>query len=404
MNKKYFVLCLLLLFVSAFVKAESFLFLSYEQFQSLSVQEKKLYMTEIRKLNLEFESTLNSLSAANAKWSLLLRIFGEYEATAGTKRIGQNFDNLTADANDEISTTDNRMENAKINNLLDHAQRYLTTYYDSPSPLRLDAAIGKFAQAYDRLNALLSKNLSGEEKKNAQKNLIALKETQQDLQTIDYSLASFHKPIANMLKKVLAKPDVAILMTNDSEAPTAKKEESRSNLPVLKPATTLKSTVSHFTCLYAGFVIKKPKCETPTELPAAFTLVEISKFEFKCEEKKQAMCNPMIFGYKNEKSAYCVEPLSDASKACEDISNNTENQKRIYKIWNNSANKKAYSDYHAELQKICNLSVQKSTDILKTCHIVQAQFNKVMLSELPTAIAKSEVKIPVTDYGARRDQ
>lgn len=79
-------------------------------------------------------------------------------------------------------------------------------------------------------------------------------------------------------------------------------------------------------CMYAGWVIKKDPCTSPSSWPRDFHIEGVDRSRMKCEGT--ALCNPLLFGVRlppdcdnfsdcpERASALCVDKSQDASRRC----------------------------------------------------------------------------------------
>lgn len=360
------------------VHAESFTFLSYGEFQSLTSSEKKFYVQAVQKVSIDFEEHMSSLSAQGAKWSALFKNFSGSEAQAS---------DLQADNVHERSLNDVRMENAKISYVIARAKMLARVSSQHAGPATKQYATELFNDAYERVNILAKKSMSTEEKINFLQNLNALRSAQQEVGKQDSSVNSKANSIDQLIattghgRSSVESAPPRPFAAAATEIITEKYDRTPADNP--NPAAPR--------CIYAGFVVKKTKCEAVTLLPEDFYLAEINNNTFKCDPADgDILCNPLVFGFKNTDTAYCTKRSVSASSECSRTSDNIDNARRLIALWNNPKNKDALEQYQNDLNQICELAKSKNNDVSKTCKVVQAQFNAKLQAQL---IVDSRAKI-----------
>ncbi|MBC7420175.1 MAG: hypothetical protein H7328_05555 [Bdellovibrio sp.] len=379
---------LLTTFLISHAQADSFLFLTYEEIQTLTPAEKKAYINSVKQISNDFDDSISALKSQNAKWSFLFDGL-KTKVVHAAEPIGDNIH--------ERSPNDIRMENAKISYVIARSQMLarITTY---SGPGTKQYAKELYDDSYERLQLLSKRQLSDEERKNFVKNLNALREAQTDVAKIDPRILKYDHSLDNLISnfgsnkkskkqeeveietEYKAKPSATLapppLPTQDTmrPAPIEGKYKESKMITESRPSPS---------CIYAGFIIQKAKCSPPTSLPTGFSLKEISSSDFRCGKPGgTVMCNPLLFGYKNSGTAYCLEPAVNASAECSHLSDNTENIKRLLALWGNPENKKVIEQYQSDLNQLCDSKTQTSPDVLKTCKVIQAHFNSKAQAEL----------------------
>ncbi len=100
------------------------------------------------------------------------------------------------------------------------------------------------------------------------------------------------------------------------------------------------------------------------------------------------MCHPLIFGYKDSKTAYCTTRSGSASVNCTRESDSSENTKRLLAIWDNPANAKAIEQYQRELNALCDTTNEISKDVQKSCQVIADRFDNKSKANLVLASHK----------------
>ncbi len=394
--------------------AEEFLFLSFEEYQGLSSGEKKFYINEVRKVTLGFEDHMNSISSTHAKWKFVFSNFIQ-DVDANNNR---NFNNLQMPSSNSV-TSNIAEENARINHEFDLWHNNISFVKKNkgvrPTMGTEKNSIEHFNRIYSRIQTLSKKTLTPDQAKNFRSNVTLFGQMYADMAKVEPSIRSKKSEIETFVAKHRAhtgsasakSSSVSTKSTNSSTKPSAPQNSASitatskaivdqaavntQNLTaqsdVIRRAPTETAALK---CIYAGFIIKKLKCEAPTLLPDGFIIKEISNANFKCATSSgSVICNPLIFGYKNSETPYCTDRSVSASANCSRSADNTDNITRLLAIWSNPENKKAIEDYQSELKKLCDPATQKSADVIKTCMVVQAQFNNKVRAELFIASHKN---------------
>ncbi len=357
-NSYIIAMAVTLLLTPSVKAAGQFQFLDYQEFQNLTSGEKKIYIDAVQKVSIAFEDSLSSLSSRNAKWSAL---FSSPAAQAEMK----------ADNTYESSDNDTRMENAKLSYLIGRIPLYDSTQASQKGDGIKQHIKDVYANAYVRMLKLSKKKMSSTENKYFAQNLKSLRKAQDIVMKYEPGMANERKAID------------ALSQQFQVQDKSGKKSAPKYTEIITEKAADQVATPH---CIYAGFLITKSKCEAPIALPAGFELKEISTKDFKCDVGQgNVICNPLVFGYKNSKTAYCTSKSISPSKECSRASDNLDNAKRLLAMWNNPENKNAIQIYQNELKSLCDPSKQRSSDVLKTCKVVQAQFNGRLQAEVVVA-------------------
>lgn len=391
------ILLITLLFFSSISFADNFLLFTHEQFLNLNSSEQKLYINEVRKVIFALEESNHTSFKNKSKWTYLFELIKIQEANAtATDQLGSS----------RIVVTDPREENARISHMHTLIFNLIKSAYGpiGSEVLRKEAR-DTFNQTLTRIQNLSKKDLTAEQKANLGSNVKDMKDNYDLLVQKDPSIRTTLpelQRLAQQFPKVVVaseprKPRASKLTdTKPAVGTTATTPAAAAKPPATATASAPAAPSSNLRCIYAGFVIKKTRCEPNQILPDEYSLKEITdKNKFKCANESDVLCNPLVFGFKSVESPYCTSRSSTASRNCEEQANNTENLARIQKVWKNPENKKVYESFHADLKKICNQE-QKNKDILATCPVVISQFNKIIQSELPVPATAAATPAPAS--------
>ncbi len=366
-----FALAILILtsFAGYQAKAQTnFLFLTYEQYSGLTGSEQKKYIEAMQTLVVSFDDGQN-FSKANLLFSHLINSVAAADDQTGSSRI---------------RSMDNRVENAKI----DHMFSIMDAMMKGARDKRTDKSNVKdvYLDTYNRLQNLSQKNLTGEQRKNFEKNVTSLK--------------------ARYDSAVQFAPELKSINLNglsSGPARSVKTETTKKSTPLQGAPVTLVSVMpppapeaERGKCLYAGFVITGDRCSPMVNLAPALRLFELGNADFKCKSSNEILCNPLVFGYQGDLSPYCTVRSSHASRNCQAISNNTENLARLYAAWKNPANKTIYEKFQNSLNQLCDAE-NKIKDVRITCKVVVAQFNEKVKKEFPASLNSRKIEASLSD-------
>ncbi len=360
---------------SAFSFANTeFIFLNYEQFQSLTSGEQIKYINEIRNLTVKFDEAFD-FAPRSVMLKDKLQFFNLFIAQANAQ-----FDSNPSRAR----SVDIREENAKISVMMDFINGYVRAAKENPK--LKSTAKETFLDTYDRLQKISKKNMNSEQRKNFEKNVFNLRENYDLVLTLEPGLQSLKGEISNFTSTSIS--TASRPKSSDIKVPPApvKTTQDKMSFP---PTNLLKKYEANAPrCLYAGFVISGTNaCAARKILSENERLQELAHSDFSCQSGKEFLCNPLVFGFQSDKSPYCINRSRTASKNCQEISNNKDNHNRLHEAWKNPANKVVYENYQKSLNELCN-SNSKNNDIQVTCKVVMAQFNETVRKEFPGVLAQ----------------
>jgi hypothetical protein len=385
------IFAVLILFTPQIHAEDNFLFLSYDQFQSLTQSEQRKYIEVVQGLIQKFESMKDF--APNRYSSLLSQMLQWAQAAE-----------MTAAQTIEISPNNNSEEIGKISLLLYRVNIYatiLTKDKNSKNPGTNELVKEYFISSYNRIQTLTKKNLTAQEKIGVEKLIKGLRQRYSEVLVIHPDLKNLHDGIGSLATsssttRAQATSSTLISSTNATQRnvqlvktkdPIKLSNVKNSEIRVAAKANSGDSSNTEEPyCIYSGFVLSDKTCSPLTELPLALKLEEINISKFKCGSANEILCNPLVFGFKSDSTPYCIKRSRMASLNCKEISNNSETIERIHKAWKNPANKKVYDSYQSSLKQLCD-SNNRSSDVRDTCKVVISQFNETVKKEFPTTLA-----------------
>lgn len=130
-----------------------------------------------------------------------------------------------------------------------------------------------------------------------------------------------------------------------------------------------------YACMNSGFIIKNPPCRAPQNLKDFYKINGVNSESFQCPNGKQ-ICNPLLFGVKNEvcnfrstelaesrkkcfekvyppgELVYCVRNGPNATQQCHDLSQDPQSIGNAAAIIN--LNPDAWEQYRNEFRKLCD--------------------------------------------------
>lgn len=367
MNKTAFLLLTMLFFFnfSLRTQAEPFLFVNFDPFQKLTANEQKLYIRSLTEMILQLDQDLQNEFTNVPRSSSSHKIFQILiqQALAQTVTPSRQF------------SSDPREESAKIGKMMDFINGQIRSVQDFPSNKATKQRLeDDYFETLKRLYTLSEKKLDSESAQFSKRNVETMKNFWPTLVQINPELSKF-KP--NTFKRL----DLTTTNINNQRGKEQKQVST-------SPSTTTKLKIesepsTELRCLYAGFIIKKTTCTPHKVLPNDFSLDPLANENFECATSKEILCNPILFGTTENNKPYCTTRSSTATKSCQDISNNTDNLKRILSLWKNPKNKKTINQFQKDLQTLCQ-DESRNSDVKSTCKVAVKQFNEKIKSELPT--------------------
>lgn len=351
--------------------ADNFQFLTYEQFSTLSESEQRLYIKEIRSIAYE-------LTNDGSKFSFFSKyFFPEAEAAEPT-----------------AMTTEQRRHwmSVQVENVNQELER-------------LDSYVS-FGRGYEygatQLGGKASKELSLESREQIvlRMNQVRPKlKTANDVVTYNRIRNDFAIRYMSDSKQIVpaSVEDLSPAARRTSLALGARTKDNVVDKPGAKATTNPAQAATGNqspNCIYAGFVIKTAGCQPHYSLPDSMKLDEITNPAFKCDNDKQILCNPLLYGYEEVCSVpggpekcvmkpICINRSVNASKNCHQLSDKKAILDRVYALWKNPKNKTVYDTFIKDITDLCEPGRSGSDDVIKTCQVVAKRFNDVMAKSFP---------------------
>lgn len=371
-----------LLFVAQ-TQAQNFLFLSHNDFLKLTDSEKKSYIREVQNLVVQLDHDLGQEFSTTKKTSWMFNLFLSHAQAQNSN------------PSREISN-DPREESAKIGTMLDFINGQLRYLKASPyAPGTREQLEEDYFATVRRLYNVSSKNLNSESIYFSKKNVDTLKQFWPQLVEAAPHISRLKGDTFYLLdetNKNIKQRETQVTKYQSKEKPNPQPNSQSNSQPNSQPSpqkieSSETTSFTHLRCLYAGFVIRNTTCEPRKTLPDDYELEGFKKEDFKCKVTSQIICNPLLFGYQDDGGPYCISRSVNATKNCQDISNNTQNHKRLLLIWNNPNNKKTIENFQKNLETICSDNT-RNQDVKSTCKVALKQFNERIKKEFPASLPK----------------
>jgi hypothetical protein len=406
-------------------------FLSYDQFLSLSDNQKKTYIEIVRKLILDLSLNPNFVTSDGLKRTTLLeksleQFLLKAQAAEPEERVGENcriknyaelsnedlingFKNIRDCSEVKIKTSDPRIFKP---NAIIITEKSVAEFFSRLGSGSMTPRIANYDNALAEIKVTISEIKEGGTT-NGPVDPRWMKDPSDRLEVLSQQYDSGSRSI---LKEKKTEP-VSLGTSSPTAHPPQKTLEAPKSAakPEIKVSDS-KVFKNHLQCLYAGFVVPKNsinKCSPYTLLP--FESDFFDKNTFLCRQKEQIICNPLLFGFeesaceiKNNKKEcqrkipVCVFRSQDATKNCFELAQKKKTLNQTLEIWKSSEGEKLYHEFTESLEDLCDDSHLKKRklrpaayqDITKTCDVAFTVLKDHIKNEF----------LPESSLGTKKDE
>ena len=355
-------------FFSSLSAQADFNFLSFEQFQKLTHKEQKDYVTEVKKLllNLTEETPI----------SIWQRLFISQSIANENSRA--EFNQRASNPNEELN---------RISLLQRATVLYKRGVQDHTAPATAQVIDENKQALILRMNEVKSKLTSSEQ-------LRAYNEIRTEISKNfpDVGQKISAAQTSSAAKSIL--PDKATASKKPASSAIAKDQKTTSNQKKSSTDISTQAGSEPKKCIYAGFVITGSACQPYKKIPEDYQIEEIKADFFKCDNDDDIICNPLLFGFKQNcfkletkeichNKPVCIKRSVSATKNCTQQTETTDDLKRVLELWKNPKNKKTYDTFMNDLNQLCSSDNIVSEDVHKTCGVAAKRFNQIMAAQFP---------------------
>ncbi len=363
LNLRFLLMTVLVIFSSTcFAEKNVFHFLNYDQFILLTDAEQKTYIKEIQTLNLNLTE--------NAKISFFQFLYENLLLNSASAQ------NSRAEFN--VVSTNTVTELDRLDSLMRASRMYKKAAGENNAPTAKEISIENSEAFVKRMNQVKN-NLK----------------TAADFKIYAGLKNEFANDFPAQAQKIISAQTTERATKQTTTPPeksiVLKKSETTADTATAKAVEKPKDSPY---CIYAGFIIYGEKCSPYKKLPDSFSLAEIRKDMFKCDNESEILCNPLLFGYKkncfkvesNEicsEKPICISRSVNATKNCSELTNSKDSFEQILSLWKNPKNKITYEKYTKDLNQLCNVDNFTAEDVKQTCKVSSKRFNLIMDQNFP---------------------